>query len=68
MHDKTLPDGRYGGLDMTSPFNLLAPCPAISLPLPVGDGMPVGLQLVGHPYRDTSLLALARDLERAFAG
>ncbi len=67
MHDKTLPGGRYGGLDMTSPFNLLAPCPAISLPLPVGDGMPVGLQLVGHPYRDTALLALARDLERAFA-
>ena len=68
MHDKTLPDGRYGGLDMTSPFNLLAPCPAISLPLPVGTGMPVGLQLVGHPYRDNRLLSLARDLERAFAG
>ena len=53
---------------MTRPINLLAPCPAISLPLPVGDGMPVGLQLVGHPYRDNRLVSLARDLERALAG
>lgn len=62
QHDVSLPDGRYDGLDMTCPFNLFAPCPAISLPLAT-PGLPVGLQLATHPYHDTALLALARDLE-----
>ncbi|MEZ5770517.1 MAG: hypothetical protein R3D61_02420 [Defluviimonas denitrificans] len=67
MHDKTLPDGCYGGPDMTSPFNLLAPCPAISLPLPVGPECPSGCNWWVIPIGTTGL-SLARDLERAFAG
>ncbi|WOS66035.1 amidase [Sinorhizobium fredii] len=52
--------GRYRGLDMTCPFNLVPQCPAISVPIGfASDGLPVGLQIVGPPYRDETLLALA---------
>jgi amidase len=42
---------------------LYAPC--ISLPHFVGaTGLPIGLQVVGHPYKDVQLLSFAADLER----
>lgn len=37
--------------------------PAISLPLLTGQGMPMGVQLVGHRRKDGSLLRMARWLE-----
>lgn len=40
-------------------------CPAASVPGGFVDGLPVGLQLVGAPYSDARLLALARVYERA---
>jgi amidase len=43
--------------------------PAITLPLhTTGDGVPVGVQLVGPPGRDDLVLALAARLEAAAAG
>ncbi|MCB5409496.1 amidase [Pseudogemmobacter faecipullorum] len=68
LHDLTGPEGRYHGLDMTSPFNLFAPCPAISLPAGFADGLPVGLQLVGQRQGDGRLLSLALAVEAALQG
>ncbi|WP_371742557.1 amidase family protein [Ensifer sp. ENS09] len=50
-------DGRFLGLDMTCPFNLLPQCPALSLPTGLAEnGLPVGLQIFGHPYADEKVL------------
>ncbi|MGO2110798.1 MAG: amidase [Pseudoclavibacter sp.] len=44
----------------------LAGLPAISLPLhTAGDGLPVGVQLVGGPWGEAGLLALAASIEQA---
>jgi len=64
-HDATRPDGRYAGLDMTLPFNMVPQCPALSLPAGfTRTGLPVGLQIVGHRFADEAILAIARQLER----
>ena len=60
-------NGRFAGLDMCSPFNMVPMLPAISLPTPRPAGaLPVGLQVVGRRHGDEALLALARLIERAF--
>lgn len=62
----TLADGRFKGLDMTCPFNLLSRCPALSLPVgETADGLPVGLQIVGRRYADEDVLGFGRALEQA---
>jgi amidase len=49
----------------TSPYNMTGQ-PAVSLPLHwATDGLPIGVQLVGRPVHDTTLLSLAAQLERA---
>lgn len=54
-----------GNWVLTTPWNL-AGCPAISLPFGTFDnGLPLGIQLVGPPGSDTTLLALAVQMERA---
>ncbi len=46
----------------------LTGCPAISLPCGLsGDGLPIGLQLVGRPHGDAELLGYARLIEQALA-
>ncbi len=43
--------------------------PAISLPFHrTADGVPVGVQLIGPPFRDDLVLRLAAELEHRFAG
>jgi len=65
-HDATLADGRYGGLDMTLPFNMVPQCPALSLPAGLSESrLPIGLQIVGHRFADEDVLAMARELEQA---
>jgi Asp-tRNA(Asn)/Glu-tRNA(Gln) amidotransferase A subunit family amidase len=49
----------------TRPFNLTGQ-PVFSLPAPV-DGLPVGIQVVGHAGRDLELAAVAAGLEAAWA-
>jgi amidase/aspartyl-tRNA(Asn)/glutamyl-tRNA(Gln) amidotransferase subunit A len=64
----TLPDGRFAGLDMCAPFNMVPTLPAISLPAGVDPaGLPIGLQVVGRRYADEALLALSAAIERALA-
>ena len=59
-----LSDGRFGGLDMTCPFNLLPQCPALSVPAGLGeDGLPVGLQIVGRRYADEAVLSMGGAVE-----
>ena len=64
-----VPDGRFGGLDMTCVFNLTPALPALSLPAGLTPkGLPVGLQIVGRRYADEAVLGVAREIERLLAG
>lgn len=59
-----LPDGRLAALDMTGLFNLIGACPAISVPAGrTGAGLPVGLQIVGRPHDEATVLRAARAVE-----
>ena len=63
-YERVLPDGRYRGLDMCGPFNMVPVHSALSLPAGLTpDGLPVGLQIVGRRHRDEALLGVARTLE-----
>uniref|UniRef100_UPI003F497DB9 amidase n=1 Tax=Nonomuraea bangladeshensis TaxID=404385 RepID=UPI003F497DB9 len=48
---------------LTAPFNA-AGLPAISMPVALADGLPIGLQLAGGPLRDPTVLAAARLVQR----
>jgi amidase len=52
-------------IPFTYPFNISGQ-PAISLPLGwTDDGLPIGVQLVGQPYGEASIIVLAAQVERA---
>jgi Asp-tRNA(Asn)/Glu-tRNA(Gln) amidotransferase A subunit family amidase len=62
-------DGRYHAADMTGVFNLVAPCPAMSVPCGFDhDGMPIGLQIVGRRWREDTVLRIGRAVELAVPG
>ena len=63
-------DGLYYSPDMTGVFNLVAPCPALSVPCGAHTeapytGVPIGLQIVGHRWRDDTVLRIGRAVEQA---
>lgn len=59
-----LPDGRFQGLDMTCPFNLLPQCPALSVPIGLAEnGLPVGLQIIGRRFADEDVLSIGGAIE-----
>jgi amidase len=69
MNNPDYLDYRLGanGLIHYSPFTPLANLtgqPAVSLPLAMVDGLPVGIQLIGRMGGDAELLALCADLEQ----
>jgi amidase len=52
-------------IPFTYPFNISGQ-PALSLPLGwSNDGLPIGVQIVGLPFAETTILALAAEIERA---
>jgi len=66
-YHRTTDDGRKHGLDLTSLFNWVPWCPALSVPAGAGpDGLPVGVHITAQPYRDDLAIAASRVLEAAF--
>ena len=56
--------GRYHGLDMTSPFNNVGQCPALSVPSGfTAAGLPTALQIVGRRFDDVGVLCIGAALE-----
>jgi len=66
-HYHLLPDGRLFTTDLTCPFNLTSPCPAISIPSGSANGLPLGLQIITPPHSDDLALAIAAAAEAVFA-
>lgn len=59
-------DGRHHSEEMTSVFNLVAPCPALSVPCGFhAAGLPIGLQIVGQRWREDTVLQIGRAVEVA---
>ncbi|MDE2913870.1 MAG: amidase [Paracoccaceae bacterium] len=57
--------GRVHGLDMTSPFNMVAQCPALSVPSGVtSDGLPTAIQIVGRRFDDPMVLKIGTAVEK----
>ena len=61
-------DARYHSPSMTEVFNLVSPCPALSVPCgfhqtPEHSGLPIGLQVVGRRWREDTVLRVARAVE-----
>jgi aspartyl-tRNA(Asn)/glutamyl-tRNA(Gln) amidotransferase subunit A len=55
----------YTMIRFTVPFNVMS-CPAISVPMGLdSEGLPAGLQVVGKPGQDASLLGMALEIEQA---
>jgi aspartyl-tRNA(Asn)/glutamyl-tRNA(Gln) amidotransferase subunit A len=51
---------------MTGVFNLVAPCPAVSVPCGWDtDSLPIGLQVVGRRWREDIVLRVGRAVELA---
>jgi Asp-tRNA(Asn)/Glu-tRNA(Gln) amidotransferase A subunit family amidase len=65
-YDRVDEAGRYHALDMTSVFNNIAQCPALSVPAGfTSGGLPVGLQIVTPRFADVEALAIGAALEKA---
>lgn len=63
-------DGLIHNDDMTTVWNLVAPCPVMSVPCGVhgespNTGMPIGLQIVGRRWREDTVLRIGRAVEVA---
>jgi Asp-tRNA(Asn)/Glu-tRNA(Gln) amidotransferase A subunit family amidase len=57
-------DGRYHGLDMTSVFNFVSQCPALSVPSGfTAAGLPTALQIVARRFDDLTALTIGAALE-----
>jgi len=54
----------YHSPDMTAVWNMISPCPAISIPCGLDNGgLPIGAQLIGRRWRSDALLDIAEVLE-----
>ncbi|MEO0681122.1 MAG: amidase [Pseudomonadota bacterium] len=54
---------------LTTPFNMLSRCPALSVPSGLGaEGSPTGLQIVAPPYRDETAFRVATAFEASRPG
>jgi aspartyl-tRNA(Asn)/glutamyl-tRNA(Gln) amidotransferase subunit A len=59
------PNDRQFSAFMTTPFNVLSPCPVLAVPSGVaGNGVPTGVQIVGRTFDDVSVFRIGAALER----
>ncbi len=57
-------DGRYHSPDMTAVWNLISPCPALSVPCGLtSGGLPVGAQIIGRRWRSDTVLRIGGAIE-----
>lgn len=66
---KLYPDGgpndRQFQVMMTTPFNILSPCPVLAVPSGrASNGVPTGIQIVGRTYCDVDVFRIGAALER----
>jgi len=55
----------YHDFEMTFPFNVVSPCPALTVPSGfTAAGLPTGLQIVGRRYDEVTVLRIGSALER----
>jgi len=56
----------YHDFEMTFPFNLVSPCPALTVPSGLtAAGLPTGLQIVGRRHDETTVLRIGAALQSA---
>jgi Asp-tRNA(Asn)/Glu-tRNA(Gln) amidotransferase A subunit family amidase len=58
-------EGRFHQYEMTFPFNVFSPCPAISVPSGFAEGLPTAAQIVGRPYQDLAVMRIAAAITEA---
>jgi Asp-tRNA(Asn)/Glu-tRNA(Gln) amidotransferase A subunit family amidase len=55
---------RFHGLDLTSVFNFVSQCPALSVPAgTTANSLPIGLQIVARRFEDIPALSIGKALE-----
>lgn len=62
-YEQTDSSGRFQGLDLTCPFNLVGQCPAVSVPIGKAHNLPAGLQIVASGHQDGFALQMAKAVE-----
>lgn len=57
-------DGLYHSPDMTAVWNLISPCPALSVPCGLTpNGLPVGAQIIGRRWQSDTVLRIGAAIE-----
>ena len=65
MYAGVTADGKLTGTGTTTVFNNVSQCPALSVPAGVtGDGLPIGLQIVGRRFDDLQVLRIGAAVEQ----
>lgn len=61
--ERTDERGRFCGLDMTSVFNNVSQCPALSVPSGFAGGLPTAVQIVGRRFDDPTVFRIGKAIE-----